>query len=115
MKESLPQHTRSPHKIERAPCSDKKQEGFCYSAAQNLKVYTAPQGRESTFAEPLSRNRKASAERKFSLIFKHFFSPTRQTINEDSDGEGATLDRPLTSLEKLHIIVGYAIVRPDLR
>uniref|UniRef100_A0A4W6DHW4 Myosin VIIBa n=1 Tax=Lates calcarifer TaxID=8187 RepID=A0A4W6DHW4_LATCA len=37
---------------------------------------------------------------------------------EDSDvmiGEGPTLDRPLTSLEKLHIIVGYAIVRRDLR
>lgn len=30
-------------------------------------------------------------------------------------GEGPTLDRPLTSLEKLHIIVGYAIVRSDLR
>uniref|UniRef100_A0AAQ6IUV6 Uncharacterized protein n=1 Tax=Anabas testudineus TaxID=64144 RepID=A0AAQ6IUV6_ANATE len=37
---------------------------------------------------------------------------------EDSDvliGEEPTLDRPLTSLEKLHIIVGYAIVRRDLR
>lgn len=30
-------------------------------------------------------------------------------------GEGPTLDRPLTSLEKLHLIVGYAIVRSDLR
>lgn len=30
-------------------------------------------------------------------------------------GEGATLDRPLTALEKLHIIVGYAIIRSDLR
>lgn len=43
---------------------------------------------------------------------------TLQTVKEDSDlmiGEGPTLDRPLTSLEKLHIIVGYAIVRRDLR
>lgn len=30
-------------------------------------------------------------------------------------GEGATLDRPLTTLEKLHIIVGYAIIRSGLR
>lgn len=43
---------------------------------------------------------------------------TMQTVEQDSDfttGEGPTLDRPLTSLEKLHIIVGYAIVRRDLR
>uniref|UniRef100_A0AAV2KT89 Unconventional myosin-VIIa n=1 Tax=Knipowitschia caucasica TaxID=637954 RepID=A0AAV2KT89_KNICA len=30
-------------------------------------------------------------------------------------GEGPTLDRPLTTLEKLHIIVRYAILRSDLR
>lgn len=30
-------------------------------------------------------------------------------------GEGPTFDRPMTPLEKLHIIVGYAIVRPDIR
>uniref|UniRef100_A0A3Q3GNF1 Unconventional myosin-VIIa-like n=1 Tax=Labrus bergylta TaxID=56723 RepID=A0A3Q3GNF1_9LABR len=44
--------------------------------------------------------------------------PTLQTVQEDSDAmvdEGPTLERPLTSLEKLHIIVGYAIVRHDLR
>lgn len=44
--------------------------------------------------------------------------PTLQTVKEDSDvmtGEGPTLDRPLTTLEKLQIIVGYAIVRRDLR
>ena len=44
--------------------------------------------------------------------------PTLQTVSEDSDvmiEEGHTLDRPLTSLEKLHIIIGYAIVRRDLR
>lgn len=30
-------------------------------------------------------------------------------------GEGPTLDRPLSSLEKVHYIVGYGIIRPDLR
>lgn len=30
-------------------------------------------------------------------------------------GEASTLDQPLTTLEKLHIIVGYAIIRSDLR
>lgn len=44
--------------------------------------------------------------------------PTVQTISEEDENmidEGLTLDRPLTSLEKLHIIVGYGIVRRDLR
>lgn len=44
--------------------------------------------------------------------------PTLQTVKEDSDimtEEGPTLDRPLTALEKVHYIVGYAIVRCDLR
>uniref|UniRef100_A0A8C7GIQ5 Unconventional myosin-VIIa-like n=1 Tax=Oncorhynchus kisutch TaxID=8019 RepID=A0A8C7GIQ5_ONCKI len=35
--------------------------------------------------------------------------------NEILVGEGPTLDRPMTALEKLHSIVGYAIVRRDLR
>uniref|UniRef100_A0A3Q3K2W2 Uncharacterized protein n=1 Tax=Monopterus albus TaxID=43700 RepID=A0A3Q3K2W2_MONAL len=46
----------------------------------------------------------------------HMVGPD-QTVNEYSDAttaEGPTLNRPLTSLEKLHIIVGYAIVRHDL-
>uniref|UniRef100_A0A8C5AQ86 Myosin VIIBb n=1 Tax=Gadus morhua TaxID=8049 RepID=A0A8C5AQ86_GADMO len=30
-------------------------------------------------------------------------------------GEGPTLDRPLTPLEKLHIIVGYGLSRPGIR
>lgn len=44
--------------------------------------------------------------------------PTMQTLSEEDEiliGEGPTLDRPMTSLEKLQIIVGYAIVRRDLR
>lgn len=43
--------------------------------------------------------------------------PTVQTISEEDEmnADGLTLDRPMTSLEKLHIIVGYAIVRRDLR
>uniref|UniRef100_A0A8D3DRE8 Myosin VIIBa n=1 Tax=Scophthalmus maximus TaxID=52904 RepID=A0A8D3DRE8_SCOMX len=43
---------------------------------------------------------------------------SHMTVEEDSDavvGEGPTLERPMTSLEKLHIIVGYALVRRDLR
>lgn len=43
--------------------------------------------------------------------------PTMQTLSEEDVvvGEGPTLDQPLSSLEKLHIIVGYGIVRRDLR
>ncbi|KAM7012802.1 unconventional myosin-VIIb [Tautogolabrus adspersus] len=110
--------------------------------AQNPKAYTVPEGsprvrKGSTFTDLLSRNRKvssvqengipksASSLRKPSIIMEESDDltevskpPTLQTVQEDSDvmtGEGPTLDRPLTSLEKLHIIVGYAIVRHDLR
>ncbi|KAM7388682.1 hypothetical protein PAMP_024842 [Pampus punctatissimus] len=97
-------------------------------AAQNTKIYTVPEGsprtrKGSTFTDLLSRNRKASTAedtgsprptsnfRKPSIIME-------ETVKEDRDvmtEEEPTLDRPLTSLEKLHIIVGYAIVRRDLR
>ncbi|KAK1897251.1 Unconventional myosin-VIIa [Dissostichus eleginoides] len=95
----------------------------------------------STFTDLLTRNRKASPAtenappkptssfRKPSIIMEESDDltevskpPTLQSVKEDGDlvegegeGEGPTLDRPLTSLEKLHIIVGYAIVRRDLR
>ncbi|XP_023277674.1 unconventional myosin-VIIa-like [Seriola lalandi dorsalis] len=41
-----------------------------------------------------------------------------ENLTEDEDvliGEGPTLDRPLSSLEKLHIITGYALSRRDIR
>ncbi|XP_016386530.1 unconventional myosin-VIIa-like [Sinocyclocheilus rhinocerous] len=44
--------------------------------------------------------------------------PKMQAVQEEEDvlfGERATYDRPMTPLEKLHIIVGYAIVRQDIR
>ncbi|KAA8589751.1 hypothetical protein FQN60_013116 [Etheostoma spectabile] len=98
----------------------------------------------STFTDLLSRNKKASTVeastnriqekstskstsslRKPSIIMEESDDltevskpPTLQTVKEDSDimtEEGPTLDRPLTALEKVHFIVGYAIVRRDLR
>ncbi|XP_054605643.2 unconventional myosin-VIIb [Nothobranchius furzeri] len=110
--------------------------------AQDPKVYTVQQAnprtrKGSTFTDLLLRSKKAPAVRdtgssrsawnirKPSIIMEEsedlteVAKPTTlQTVSEDSDvmiGEGPTLDRPLTSLEKVHIIVGYAIVRPDLR
>ncbi|KAK5859693.1 hypothetical protein PBY51_021226 [Eleginops maclovinus] len=41
-----------------------------------------------------------------------------EDFTEDEDiliGEGPTLDRPLTSMEKLNIIIGYALSRRDIR
>ncbi|XP_071348422.1 unconventional myosin-VIIa-like isoform X2 [Trachinotus anak] len=41
-----------------------------------------------------------------------------ENLTEDEDiliGEGPTLDRPLSSLEKLHVITGYALSRRDIR
>uniref|UniRef100_A0A9J7Y6E0 Myosin VIIBa n=1 Tax=Cyprinus carpio carpio TaxID=630221 RepID=A0A9J7Y6E0_CYPCA len=56
------------------------------------------------------------------LIFITYFTAGKKINNSGSDYEEdemntdrLTLDRPMTSLEKLHIIVGYAIVRRDLR
>ncbi|KAM6921827.1 unconventional myosin-VIIb [Xenentodon cancila] len=110
--------------------------------AANPRAYTVPEGnprarKGSTFTDLLSRHKKTPAVqengspkststfRKPSVITEESEDLTEaskpttlQTVKEDSDvmiGEGLTLNRPLTSLEKLHIIVGYAIVRRDLR
>ncbi|XP_071779574.2 unconventional myosin-VIIb isoform X1 [Centroberyx gerrardi] len=109
---------------------------------QNRKVYTAPEAnprnrKTSIFTDLMTKNRKTSTIpeneipespsriRKPSVIMEESEDQTEvpkpftmQTVNEESDvmiGEGPTLERPMTSLEKLHIIVGYAIVRRDLR
>ncbi|KAM9323016.1 unconventional myosin-VIIa-like [Pholidichthys leucotaenia] len=62
----------------------------------------------------LRRNKKKlGGGRKTSTIFEE-----PENLTEDEDvliGEGPTLDRQLTPLEKLHIIVGYAQSRKDIR
>ncbi|TRY58652.1 hypothetical protein DNTS_024794 [Danionella cerebrum] len=92
------------------------------------------QRKTSTFVDIMARNRKTSttegppanrrSARKPSVIAEEAEDgsevpkqPTVQTISEEDENnaDGLTLDRPMTSLEKLHIIVGYAIVRRDLR
>lgn len=51
-------------------------------------------------------------------IFHKNFQLNMEDMDEEDDvliGEGPSLDRPMTSLEKLHIIVGYALRRPHIR
>ncbi|XP_056133744.1 unconventional myosin-VIIa [Lampris incognitus] len=109
---------------------------------QNRKTYTVPEEtprnrKTSIFTDLLTRSRKASTIpengvpespsplKRASVIMEEpedeseVSKPlTMQTVNEENNvmiGEGPSLDLPMTSLEKLHIIVGYAIIRPDLR
>ncbi|XP_066565263.1 unconventional myosin-VIIa [Amia ocellicauda] len=67
----------------------------------------------------LKRNRKsADGTRSRRTMGTVLEEPEMQTVKEEEDvliGEGPTLDRPMSPLEKLHIIVGYAILRRDLR
>ncbi|KAK1879385.1 Unconventional myosin-VIIb [Dissostichus eleginoides] len=63
----------------------------------------------------LRKNKKklGGGNRKASVITEE-----PEDFTEDEDiliGEGPTLDRPLTSMEKLNIIIGYALSRRDIR
>uniref|UniRef100_A0A8C8LR36 Myosin VIIBb n=1 Tax=Oncorhynchus tshawytscha TaxID=74940 RepID=A0A8C8LR36_ONCTS len=60
-----------------------------------------------------NRKKQGTGNRKASTIIEE-----SETMTEEKDiliGEGRTLDRPISDLEKLHIIVGYALSRRDIR
>nr|XP_049602969.1 unconventional myosin-VIIa isoform X2 [Syngnathus scovelli] len=61
----------------------------------------------------LRKNKKKHGNRKASTILEE-----PEGFAEDEEvliGEGPTLDRPLSPLEKLHIIVGYALAKQGIR
>ncbi|XP_029309255.1 LOW QUALITY PROTEIN: unconventional myosin-VIIb-like [Cottoperca gobio] len=63
----------------------------------------------------LRKNKKkfGAGNRKASVIAEE-----PEDFNDDGNvliGEGPTLDRPLSSTEKLNIIIGYALSRPDIK
>ncbi|XP_052455434.1 unconventional myosin-VIIa isoform X2 [Carassius gibelio] len=93
---------------------NRKTSTFTDIMSRNRRTSTAPEGPPSN--RRTSRKPSAIAEEAEdgSDVLKQ---PTVQTISEEDEmnTDGLTLDRPMTSLEKLHIIVGYAIVRRDLR
>ncbi|KAL1023382.1 hypothetical protein UPYG_G00040140 [Umbra pygmaea] len=118
--------------------SSAKPEEVILTRKGSAVVDAAPQGRKgSTITDLLNRSRKQSSiseevtrsasggMRKPSVIQEESEDqeevskpPTVQIISEEEENlvvEGPTLDRPMTALEKLHIIVGYAIIRRDLR
>uniref|UniRef100_A0A673GBD4 Unconventional myosin-VIIa-like n=1 Tax=Sinocyclocheilus rhinocerous TaxID=307959 RepID=A0A673GBD4_9TELE len=69
-------------------------------------------GLDQKFLRKKIKQQKGTGKKKHSAI------PEEEAVQEEEDvlfGERATYDRPMTPLEKLHIIVGYAIVRQDIR
>uniref|UniRef100_A0A8C1L9T2 Myosin VIIBb n=1 Tax=Cyprinus carpio TaxID=7962 RepID=A0A8C1L9T2_CYPCA len=76
------------------------------------------QERVSAIADPIQMNLGQRQARRLSSLPEEQPKPKMQAVQEEEDvlfGERATYDRPMTPLEKLHIIVGYAIVRHDIR
>ncbi|XP_036376709.1 unconventional myosin-VIIa [Megalops cyprinoides] len=75
-------------------------------------------GKPSTIPETVTQKRKPSTIPEEVRDEPDSPQPKMQAVKEESallNEGGSSLDRPLTSMEKLHIIVGYAIVRRDLR
>ncbi|XP_039533712.1 unconventional myosin-VIIa [Pimephales promelas] len=79
-------------------------------------------GLDQKFLRKKMKQQKGTGKRKHSAIPEEepeeVPQPKMEAVQEEEDvlfGERATFDRPMTSLEKLHIIVGYAIVRQDIR
>ncbi|XP_016133906.1 unconventional myosin-VIIa-like [Sinocyclocheilus grahami] len=79
-------------------------------------------GLDQKFLRKKMKQQKGTGKRKHSTIPEEEPEeepkPKMQAVQEEEDvlfGERATYDRPMTPLEKLHIIVGYAIVRQDIR
>ncbi|KAI4877996.1 hypothetical protein NFI96_012181, partial [Prochilodus magdalenae] len=75
------------------------------------------QARMSVVADPIQQNLGQRQARRLSSLVG-LDQPIVESREEDDDiliGEGPTFHRPMTRLEKLNIIVGYAIVRPNIR
>ncbi|KAF7652777.1 hypothetical protein LDENG_00092430 [Lucifuga dentata] len=98
--------------------SEPKSQGHESTAQASSRYLAQRQGRRLSNLvgldqKILRKNRKKHGNRRASTIPEE-----PEQITEEEDiliGEGPTFDRPLSSLEKLHIIVGYALLRPDIR
>ncbi|KAI2663543.1 Unconventional myosin-VIIa [Labeo rohita] len=93
---------------------NRKTSTFSDLMSRNRRTSTAPEGPQSTNRPGRKPSVISEEAEDGSEVSKQ---PTVQTISEEDEmnADGLTLDRPMNSLEKLHIIVGYAIVRRDLR
>ncbi|XP_060754217.1 unconventional myosin-VIIa [Neoarius graeffei] len=61
------------------------------------------------------QNKLSNNKRKQSAILEELIAEDPAEDDNVLIGEGPSLDQPLTPLEKLHIIVGYALRRPHIR
>ncbi|XP_062411317.1 unconventional myosin-VIIb [Sardina pilchardus] len=125
---SMPEEVILSRKGSSLPEEPKARKGSMFTdmLSKNRKVSTAPEqggpNRKVSAAPNLSRRKPSMISEEAedevdSNPATRTKTRTLQTLSEEDmvGGEGFSLDRPLTSLEKLHLIVGYGIVRRDLR